>query len=299
MKKNKMRYRLLVLILVMCSPLWAQDPLTVQAPVDTPAESIRPLREAMFTPDTISVTIDLPPCFENLLPNVITDEAGVLTPVFQALRLARLGAEEDTIRILHIGDSHVRGRFFPNAAADRMAETFGPVSYTNLGVNGASCLTFTHPLRINEIVEQRPHLLILSFGTNESHNRRYNANVHYSQMHELVSILRDSLPDVPMLLTTPPGSYESFRQRNRRRTYSINPRTATAVDAINRFAADHKLAVWDMYTILGGRGRACLNWKEAGLMRPDHVHYEREAYVLQGQLLYQAIVNAYNAYVCF
>ncbi len=69
----------------------------------------------------------------------------------------------------------------------------------------------------------KPELLILSFGTNESHNRRYNVNLHYNQMDELVKLLRDSLPDVPILLTTPPGSYESFRQRRRKRTYAINP----------------------------------------------------------------------------
>ena len=97
-----------------------------------------------------------------------------------------------------------------------------------MGVNGATCLTFTHPGRIADIAAMKPELLILSFGTNESHNRRYNVNLHYNQMDELVKLLRDSLPDVPILLTTPPGSYESFRQRRRKRTYAINPRTVTA-----------------------------------------------------------------------
>ena len=56
-------------------------------------------------------------------------------------------------------------------------------------------------------------------------------------MEELLELLRDSLPDVPILMTTPPGSYESFRQRRRRRTYAINPRTVTAVNTIHDFAA--------------------------------------------------------------
>lgn len=85
-----------------------------------------------------------------------------------------------------------------------MTETFGAVSYIDKGVNGATCLTFTHPDRIAEIAALKPELLILSFGTNESHNRRYNINVHYNQMDELVKLLHDSLPNVPILLTTPP-----------------------------------------------------------------------------------------------
>ena len=63
-------------------------------------------------------------------------------------------------------------------------------------------------------------------------------------MEELVCMLRKSLPDVPMLMTTPPGSYDSFRQRRRRRTYKINPRTAVAAQTIRRFAdADISVAV--------------------------------------------------------
>lgn len=121
--------------------------------------------------------------------------------------------------------------------------------------------------------------------------------LHYRQMDDLVRLLRDSLPGVPMLLTTPPGSYESFRMRRRRRTYSINPRTALAVQTIHKYADENGLAVWDMYNILGGTRRACLNWQEAGLMRPDHVHYMPDGYVLQGELLYQALIKAYNDYV--
>lgn len=96
--------------------------------------------------------------------------------------------------------------YLPQTTGTRLTETFGAVSYIDRGVNGATCLTFTHPDRIAEIAALKPELLILSFGTNESHNRRYNINVHYNQMDELVKLLRDSLPNVPILLTTPPGS---------------------------------------------------------------------------------------------
>jgi hypothetical protein len=52
-----------------------------------------------------------------------------------------------------------------------------------------------------------------------------------------------------------------------------------------------------MYDVVGGKRRACTNWTEAKLMRPDHVHYLPEGYILQGNLLYQAIIQAYNDYV--
>ena len=85
-------------------------------------------------------------------------------------------------------------------------------------------------------------------------------------MDELVKLLRDSLPNIPILLTTLPVPYESFRQRRRRRTYAINPRTATAAETIRRYAKDHRLLVWDMYDVVGGKA-SCLHQLDGG--KPD------------------------------
>ena len=279
------------------SELAAQDRIPACPPPGKKQKTIKPLREMNWANDTVSVQFSFPAAFRGMGRNEIVDSIALLTPVFERLRQVRAGLSEDTVRIVHIGDSHVRGHIYPQTTCARLTETFGAVSYIDKGVNGATCLTFTHPDRIAEIAALKPELLILSFGTNESHNRRYNVNVHYNQMDELVKLLQDSLPNVSILLTTPPGSYESFRQRRRRRTYAVNPRTATASETIRRYAKEHRLLVRDMYDVVGGKRRACVNWTEAKLMRPDHVHYLPEGYILQGNLLYQALINAYNDYV--
>lgn len=278
--------------------LFAQDAL----PVSTLPEVCHSHADSLLLysqrTDTVAVPrITFPAAFQQVGENELIDSIGILNSFWEKLRLARLGGATDTIRVVHIGDSHIRGHIFPRTTGERMKNTFGTLSYTDLGINGAFCTTFTRPDRIAEIAALRPDLLILSFGTNESHNRRYNSKLHYQQMDDLVRLLRDSLPNVPMLMTTPPGSYESFRQRRRRRTYSINPRTVVAVQTIRKYADDNGLAVWDMYGVLGGIRRACLNWQSAGLMRPDHVHYLPEGYALQGELFYQALIKAYNDYV--
>lgn len=275
----------------------AQDRVPTCPPLGQTLKIMTPLREMHWANDTISAQVILPPAFRETGRNEIIDSIALLSPVFERLRQVRAGLSEDTVRIVHIGDSHIRGHIYPQTTGTRLAETFGAVSYTDMGVNGATCLTFTHPGRIAEIVAQKPELLILSFGTNESHNRRYNVNVHYNQMDELIKLLKADLPDIPILLTTPPGSYESFRQRRRKRTYTVNPRTATAAATIRRYAEEHHLLVWDMYDAVGGSRRACINWMEADLMRPDHVHYLPEGYILQGELLYEALIQAYNNYV--
>lgn len=297
MRRNN-RWAGVLWLLFMLAPLCAQD----RIPALPRLQQRMPVCDTLATygerTDTLSVpSLALPSAFRRLRENRLTDSIGILHPFLEKLRLLRLGASTDTVRIVHVGDSHIRGHIFPRTVGERMQQDFGALSYTDVGINGAFCFTFSRPDRIAEIAALHPDLLILSFGTNEAHNRRYNATLHYRQMDELVRLLRDSLPGVPMLLTTPPGAYESFRGRNRRRTYRINPRTAVAVQTIRRYADANGLAVWDVYDILGGAHRACLNWKEAGLMRPDHVHFLPEAYVLQGELLYRALLKAYNDYV--
>ena len=285
------------LFLLCFFPLHAQDPIPSCPLISKATANCDTLRSYSQRTDTVAVPqIAFPSGFQQLGENELTDSLGILNPFWEKLRLLHAGFSTDTIRIVHIGDSHIRGRILPRTTGTLLTETFGAISYTDIGINGAFCTTFTRPDRISDIVALHPDLVILSFGTNESHNRRYNTLLHYRQMDELVRMLRDSLPNVPLLMTTPPGSYDSFR-KIRRRTYSINPRTAIAVETMRRFADDNGLAVWDMYEAVGGRQRACLNWQEAKLMRPDHVHYLPEGYVLQGELFYQALLKAYNDYV--
>ncbi|WP_291529010.1 SGNH/GDSL hydrolase family protein [Bacteroides sp. UBA939] len=289
----------IIFCLLLCTfPLYAQDPI----PSCPLADRVTTDSDTIYTysqrTDTVTVPqIVLPATFKQPGLNELTDSIGILKPFWERLRLLRAGYSTDTVRIVHIGDSHVRGHIFPRTAGSLLTEAFGAVSYTDMGINGAFCFTFTKPDRISDIAALHPDLVILSFGTNESHNRRYNAIVHYRQMDELVRMLRDSLPDALLLMTTPPGSYESFRKSRRQRTYSVNPRTAIAVQTIRRFADDNGLALWDMYGAAGGSRQACLNWQQAGLMRPDHIHYLPEGYVLQGELFYQALIKAYNDYV--
>lgn len=275
----------------------AQDKVPAHAPKSLRLKRVKPFREVPTAADTIAVRDSFPRSFRGVRQSVIQDSLGILNPIFLRLNEVYAGANQDTVRILHIGDSHVRGHIYPQTMGHKLVQIFKALKYTDMGVNGATCLTFTHPDRMAEIIAYRPELLILSFGTNESHNRSYRANVHYHQMDELLSQLRDSLPGVPILLTTPPGSYERLRYRRRKGRYTVNPRTETAAGSITKYARDHRLVVWDLYRTVGGRRYACENWTKARLMRPDHVHYVAEGYVLQGELFYRAFIKAYNRYV--
>ena len=294
---SNFRLKCLLCLLLYASGMSSQDKLPQKAARNLISRIPKPALKVKWPADTIPYTQLLPQSFRNVKSNEIVDSTDVLEPVMKQLQEMRLDMEVDTFRILHIGDSHVRGHIYPQSAGLVLTQEFHSLLYYDMGVNGATCLTFTHPARISAIVEAKPSLLILSFGTNESHGKGYKTNVHYNQMHELIELLKDSLPGVPMLLTSPPGSFERRRLSRRRSTYSPNPRTIMAAKTIREYASRNGLAFWDLYAVVGGEQWACKNWDGAKLMRPDHVHYLPEGYTLQGKLLAQAIIKAYNNYV--
>jgi lysophospholipase L1-like esterase len=297
-KTGKTTLCLTLLLWMLVVTLVAQDLQPLRNRPNLPATNGDTLKRSVHrrSYEVVEPTVVLPSTFREAKPNVLTDSLATLDSFFAKLKQLLVGTRKDSVRIVHIGDSHVRGHIFPQTVGERLKQLFGGISYIDVGLNGAFSQTFSRPERIAPIAALNPDLLILSFGTNESHNRRYNSRLHFRHLSELVDMLREALPDTPMLLTTPPGSYTRGGTR-RRRTYSINPRTALVTQTILHFGHDYGVAVWDLYDVAGDGRRAAANWWEAGLMRPDHIHFSPQGYELQGNLLYQALIHGYNDYV--
>lgn len=87
----------------------AQDRIPACPPLGKTLKHIKPLREMNWANDTIPVQTSFPSAFRETGRNEIIDSIALLTPVFERLRQVRAGLSEDTVRILHIGDSHIRG----------------------------------------------------------------------------------------------------------------------------------------------------------------------------------------------
>ena len=221
------------------------------------------------------------------------------------------------VRIVHIGDSHVRGHVYPYIVRRQLEDDFGreavldmQVSYRTsglaqetgaagivyhiVGVNGAPCASFATPENIRLIIELNPDLVILSFGTNEAHGRRYSSAEHLAQMDNLLGELKKGCPQAVYLLTTPPGAYV---RNGRRGARVINPRTKLVVKTELDYAASRELAIWDMYHVVGGERYACLNWSNGNYFQRDKIHFTQDGYILQGLLLHEAIIKSYNNYV--
>ncbi|MBR5843358.1 MAG: hypothetical protein IKY75_02115 [Bacteroidaceae bacterium] len=142
----------------------------------------------------------------------------------------------------------------------------------------------------------QPHLVIISMGTNESVSRSTTHQSMYEQIDALVGSIREQSPEAIILLTTPADNkVRKRRRKNGKRYYAENTQLTIVTEAIKSYGADHNIAVWDWYTIGGGKG-SCETWVKEKGMRKDHIHYTAQGYALQGYLLYQSIQKAYDEY---
>lgn len=215
-------------------------------------------------------------------------------------------------RVLHIGDSHVRGNFFPGYVRKALEVTFGkeamgedPIGYnkpsiatetgkpglvfSSIGINGATTRNFMKPEQLNAIKEQRPDLLIVSFGTNEGYDANYSAERHHGQLQGFLAALRETCGDsVAIILTTPPGCYKRGKTKDDK---FENKNNSIVAQTIADFARENNLALWNIFQIAGDNN-ACSNWKNANYLQFDGVHFNTKGYELQGRLLGQAIARA-------
>ena len=78
--------------------------------------------------------------------------------------------------------------------------------------------------------------------------------------------------------------------------YTPNARVKLVREMIRSYAVEHRLACWDWYEIAGGEGSSS-QWRKAGFMAYDRTHCTETGYRVQGEMLYRALMKAYQEYV--
>ena len=114
--------RWLGVLILLLSGVWsvrAQDLLPACPQVDKGTKACKPMREPGSLGDTVSVKIVFPVAFKGVGRNEVVDSLGILAPVLEHLRLVQNGSSEDTVRIVHIGDSDLLDKHGDKAQGER------------------------------------------------------------------------------------------------------------------------------------------------------------------------------------
>lgn len=161
------------------------------------------------------------------------------------------------------------------------------IEYTSIGVNGASftwydrCAYFETQLKL-----YKPDMFIISIGTNDGYmpKKDFNAEKFRDHYESFIQMIQRVNPECAILLTVPNDDYY-------KKSYA-NPNTATQQRIILELTQKYKMAVWDLYSIMGGLGGSN-NWYKAKLMPSDRIHFTQLGYSIKADLFLKAMVDAW------
>ena len=155
----------------------------------------------------------------------------------------------------------------------------GSLDYHALGVAGAQ---FSHVIYRSkswraQLKRLNPHLLIFSYGTNEAYNTNFDSSVFVNQVSRFFDEIRQLLPSVAILLTSPPDT----RSQNR-----IPPKQVEVIQGLSQINS----SFYDLNKVMGGFG-SYQPWIEHNYFLKDKLHLNKAGYELQADLFMLALLG--------
>lgn len=176
------------------------------------------------------------------------------------------------------------------------------VLYHSIGNNGAAYSSYNSLPNFGEnIAYLNPDLVILALGTNEAFGT-VREEVLVSQIESMIRSIKRFSPDTKFLLVTPSECQRSVytttytgkgrkRRAVKKRSYQVNNKVVTVRDIIKRYGQKNHIPVYDFYDVAGGAG-ASTKWLNEHLLNSDRLHRTWDGYRVEGELIYQALMDA-------
>ncbi|MEY3405399.1 MAG: hypothetical protein RL161_829 [Bacteroidota bacterium] len=165
------------------------------------------------------------------------------------------------------------------------------ILYHSIGVNGAKVKHYMVAEHFMEQTRQlQPDLILISLGTNESLEQPERDPNFEDHLNKMALAFHHLHSGVPIIFITPPGNFKNRTKKN--------PATEEINSALIRFTDAHQLPLLNLYEAGGGK-HFTTSWSKKRLLQEDGVHFTRTGYELQGDMIYLALINAYNRHAEF
>jgi hypothetical protein len=195
------------------------------------------------------------------------------------------------VRVLHIGDSHVKSGFFSEHFMERLNAYYAKKYRGNLFFNfqvfckiGTRYSDYDGLAELdNQLVREKPDLVIVSLGTNDAFSGSSRLRF-YEKIGHLVNKVKALSPQAVILLTTPS---DALKKNPLTGIYTALPELQAVTNEIIRYANDHQVAYWNLYQIMGG-AYSVNNWYQRKMAAPDRVHFNAKGYTMFADWLFDA-----------
>jgi lysophospholipase L1-like esterase len=228
--------------------------------------------------------------FLNLGENVISGQESGLNSFLNKMMELRCGLRSK-VTIFQFGDSHIKPGFLSTTTRSLLLKYFVPetlstsaLDYEFIGVNGGSFQNLLeNPNIFQRCSSAQPDLIIISLGTNDAQGK-YNADRFKGELNVFMNKLTGYAGSAEILFTLPPATYKKGRH---------NADVPKVSEVIMDYAKLHQNSYWDLAEVMGGRS-SILKWRNNELASQDLIHFSPKGYMLQGYLLYAALMHAYK-----
>lgn len=197
---------------------------------------------------------------------------------------AELPSPVDTLQVLPMLED---GQHFTITGLLPQMPGVNGLTYLSTGVNGARITTWLErcPEFRREMSLVHPDLVILGLGINDSTMPAadFRPDRFKNNYRRLLDTILEESPDCAFIFISNNDSWRYVR-----RGMAHNDNGEAVRQAMFELAREYDGALWDLFGIMGGNESAN-EWRDAGLMKEDRLHFTREGYELLGDMLYRAI----------
>jgi lysophospholipase L1-like esterase/uncharacterized protein YeeX (DUF496 family) len=200
----------------------------------------------------------------------------------------RLNKPVDSVALhIRLKDTTITNPEFALMGIEFMNENSG-IEYTSIGVNGGSFDYYQRAAYFEkQLAIYKPDLFIISIGTNDAYMPKsfFKPEKFRENYEAFIEMIQRVNPDCAILLTVPNDDYYKRKYKN--------PNTAVQQQIIMELAEKYKMAVWDLYEIMGGFGSSN-KWYQKKLMPRDRIHFTYLGYSIKADLFMDAMIDAWS-----
>lgn len=199
------------------------------------------------------------------------------------------------IKVVHIGDSHVKSGFFSEVFMQKLNNYYGQKYNGRLFFNlqtvckiGTKYTDYDQlPELTAQLKNELPDLVIISLGTNDAFSES-SETVFYQKVDHLVAKVKVVSPNSAILITTPPDGLKFNKARG---IYVALPEIEHVTNVLIKYANDHGIAYWDLHQVMGGTN-SMNSWYQKKLAMPDRVHFNAQGYGILAQSFFEAFITS-------
>ena len=171
------------------------------------------------------------------------------------------------------------------------------VTYSSIGLNGASAAVFTNLMNrahwSEQLRESNPDLVVVNLGTNESGYANYVDTTYKDDLRNLIRLIHRAVPDASLLVMSPMDR----GVREERGTIGTVTPLPRLVAMQAQVASEEGCAFFNTFESMGGPGTMG-RWymAEPRLVSADFIHPLPAGGRIVATLLYEALMKGYNVH---